>query len=74
MSDSYPNLLSPLDLGFVTLKNRVLMGSTPPLGWIGGGTVGRLRAKGKIGGGLVSRPTTRRPPVPAVTLLRLASS
>ncbi|HJU40217.1 MAG TPA: NADPH-dependent 2,4-dienoyl-CoA reductase, partial [Tahibacter sp.] len=26
MSD-YPHLLSPLDLGFVTLKNRVLMGS-----------------------------------------------
>jgi 2,4-dienoyl-CoA reductase (NADPH2) len=24
---AYPNLLSPLDLGFVTLKNRVLMGS-----------------------------------------------
>lgn len=27
MSDYYPNLLSPLDLGFTTLKNRVLMGS-----------------------------------------------
>jgi len=28
MSDSsYPNLLAPLDLGFTTLKNRVLMGS-----------------------------------------------
>src|SRR4051812_50209237 len=26
MSD-YPNLLSPLDLGFTTLRNRVLMGS-----------------------------------------------
>ena len=24
---SYPHLLAPLDLGFVTLKNRVLMGS-----------------------------------------------
>ena len=23
----YPHLLAPLDLGFVTLKNRVLMGS-----------------------------------------------
>ena len=23
----YPNLLKPLDLGFTTLKNRVLMGS-----------------------------------------------
>ncbi|MBT8046989.1 MAG: NADPH-dependent 2,4-dienoyl-CoA reductase [Xanthomonadales bacterium] len=27
MSQNYPNLLAPLDLGFVTLKNRVLMGS-----------------------------------------------
>ena len=27
MAHSYPNLLSPLDLGFTTLKNRVLMGS-----------------------------------------------
>ena len=27
MSINYPNLLSPLDLGFTTLKNRVLMGS-----------------------------------------------
>jgi len=27
MSDHYPHLLAPLDLGFVTLKNRVLMGS-----------------------------------------------
>jgi len=26
-TDRYPNLLAPLDLGFVTLKNRVLMGS-----------------------------------------------
>ena len=26
-SDRYPHLLSPLDLGFTTLKNRVLMGS-----------------------------------------------
>src|SRR6202000_561584 len=24
---SYPNLLSPLDLGFTTLRNRVVMGS-----------------------------------------------
>ena len=24
---AYPHLLAPLDLGFVTLKNRVLMGS-----------------------------------------------
>jgi 2,4-dienoyl-CoA reductase (NADPH2) len=27
MTDRYPHLLAPLDLGFVTLKNRVLMGS-----------------------------------------------
>ena len=27
MSNNYPHLLSPLDLGFTTLKNRVLMGS-----------------------------------------------
>jgi 2,4-dienoyl-CoA reductase (NADPH2) len=27
MSENFPNLLAPLDLGFVTLKNRVLMGS-----------------------------------------------
>ena len=27
MPDPYPNLLSPLDLGFTTLRNRVVMGS-----------------------------------------------
>jgi 2,4-dienoyl-CoA reductase (NADPH2) len=27
MTDQYPNLLSPLDLGFTTLRNRVVMGS-----------------------------------------------
>ena len=27
MSNPYPHLLAPLDLGFTTLKNRVLMGS-----------------------------------------------
>ncbi len=27
MMENYPNLLEPLDLGFVSLKNRVLMGS-----------------------------------------------
>jgi len=27
MTPDYPTLLSPLDLGFLTLKNRVLMGS-----------------------------------------------
>jgi 2,4-dienoyl-CoA reductase (NADPH2) len=25
--NAYPHLLAPLDLGFTTLKNRVLMGS-----------------------------------------------
>lgn len=29
---SYPSLFAPLDLGFTTLKNRVLMGSMQP-GW-----------------------------------------
>ena len=27
MTNPYPNLLSPLDLGFTTLHNRVVMGS-----------------------------------------------
>lgn len=27
MANPYPNLLSPLDLGFTTLRNRVVMGS-----------------------------------------------
>ena len=27
MNEFYPNLLQPLDLGFTTLRNRVLMGS-----------------------------------------------
>ena len=27
MSDPFPHLLAPLDLGFTTLSNRVLMGS-----------------------------------------------
>ena len=27
MINPYPNLLSPLDLGFTTLRNRVVMGS-----------------------------------------------
>jgi 2,4-dienoyl-CoA reductase (NADPH2) len=27
VTDAYPNLLSPLDLGFTTLRNRVVMGS-----------------------------------------------
>ena len=27
MTTSYPHLLAPLDLGFTTLRNRVIMGS-----------------------------------------------
>ena len=27
MNSNFPNLLKPLDLGFTTLRNRVLMGS-----------------------------------------------
>ena len=27
MTTAYPHLLQPLDLGFTTLKNRLLMGS-----------------------------------------------
>ena len=27
MSETFPNLLKPLDLGFTQLKNRVVMGS-----------------------------------------------
>ena len=27
MSDKYPNMFRPIDFGFVTLKNRVIMGS-----------------------------------------------
>ena len=27
MNQHYPNMLKPLDLGFTTLRNRVLMGS-----------------------------------------------
>jgi hypothetical protein len=30
MTGPYPNLLSPLDLGFTTLRNRVIMGRCTP--------------------------------------------
>ncbi len=33
---SYPSLFAPLDLGFTTLKNRVLMGSMHTAGGIPG--------------------------------------
>jgi len=60
----YPNLLKPLDLGFTTLKNRVLMGSMHTgleepegvmAGLFGGGSLSkmaayfRVRAEGHVG-------------------------
>lgn len=57
----YPNLLAPLDLGHITLKNRVLMGSMHTgleeagSGFLGGGPLDRMaaylgeRAKGDVG-------------------------
>jgi len=55
LTDSnYPNLLAPLDLGFTTLKNRVLMGSMHT-GLEDGNKHGRLatyfaeRARGQVG-------------------------
>lgn len=52
---SYPNLLSPLDLGFTTLKNRVLMGSMHTMLEDIPGGIDRLaqfyaeRARGQVG-------------------------
>src|SRR5258706_2084170 len=54
MTTTYPRLLAPLDLGFVTLKNRVLMGSMHT-GLEDGTTFPRLaayfaeRARGDVG-------------------------
>lgn len=57
----YPHLLAPLDLGHITLKNRVLMGSMHTgleeagSGFLGGGPLDRMaaylgeRAKGDVG-------------------------
>jgi 2,4-dienoyl-CoA reductase (NADPH2) len=57
----YPHLLAPLDLGHITLKNRVLMGSMHTgleeagSGFMGGGPLDRMaaymgeRAKGDVG-------------------------
>ena len=51
----YPNLLSPLDLGFTTLKNRVLMGSMhtmleeAPNGFERSAAFYAERAKGQVG-------------------------
>ncbi|HVE50011.1 MAG TPA: NADPH-dependent 2,4-dienoyl-CoA reductase [Casimicrobiaceae bacterium] len=51
---AYPNLLAPLDLGFVTLKNRVLMGSMhtgleeAPDGFARLAAFYRARAKGGV--------------------------
>ncbi len=52
---TYPNLLSPLDLGFTTLKNRVLMGSMHTMLEDIPGGIDRLaafyaeRARGQVG-------------------------
>jgi 2,4-dienoyl-CoA reductase (NADPH2) len=54
INSPYPNLLAPLDLGFTTLKNRVLMGSMHT-GLEDGNNFGRLaayfaeRARGEVG-------------------------
>jgi len=51
----YPKLLSPLDLGFTTLKNRVLMGSMHtmledvPGGFPRAAQFYRERARGQVG-------------------------
>ena len=55
MSD-YPHLLAPLDLGFTTLKNRVLMGSMHTgfegtQGWNRGAEFYATRARGDGGVG-----------------------
>ena len=52
---SFPNLLAPLDLGFTTLKNRVLMGSMHlgleehPDGFARMAEFYRQRAEGNVG-------------------------
>ena len=52
---SYPHLLAPLDLGFTTLKNRVLMGSMhvgleeAPQGYERMAAFYAERAKGDVG-------------------------
>lgn len=60
-SKAYPHLLAPLDLGHITLKNRVLMGSMHTgleeagSGFLGSGPLDRMaaylgeRAKGDVG-------------------------
>ena len=54
-SDRYPHLLAPLDLGFTTLKNRVLMGSMhtgleeAPNGFARLATFFAARARGGVG-------------------------
>ena len=55
LSHPYPNLLAPLDLGFTTLKNRVLMGSMhtgleeAPNGFARLAAFYRERARGGVG-------------------------
>jgi 2,4-dienoyl-CoA reductase (NADPH2) len=54
-ADRYPRLFSPLDLGFTTLKNRVLMGSMhtgleeAPDGFVRQGAFFAERARGGVG-------------------------
>src|SRR5512145_2084801 len=55
MNPTYPHLLAPLDLGFTTLKNRVLMGSMhtgleeAPQGFERMAAFFAARAKGGVG-------------------------
>src|SRR4029079_3898908 len=55
VTDAYPNLLSPLDLGFTTLRHRGGMGSTEPRLEDRAKDIGRLgeyfaeRARGGVG-------------------------
>lgn len=55
MATLYPNLLKPLELGFITLKNRVLMGSMhtmleeAPGGFERAATFYAERARGQVG-------------------------
>ena len=67
MTSPYPHLLAPLDLGFTTLRNRVLMGSMHT-GLEDGRDLSKLaayfaeRARGEVGlmvtGGFARRAAT----------------
>jgi 2,4-dienoyl-CoA reductase (NADPH2) len=66
MSENYPNMLAPLDLGFITLKNRVIMGSMHtmleevPNGFERAAVYYAERARGQVGliitGGISPNP------------------